>query len=81
MKLPVPLALLVALVAAFSQPAQAQQTEADVLKVVTTLFDGMKAKDTTKMRTTFAPNARLMSAGGTTSAPTITETPIDTWIA
>ena len=74
-------ALLVVMLAAFARPAHAQQTEADVLKVVTTLFDGMKAKDTTKLRSTLAPNARLMTASVVNGAPVVREAPIDNWIA
>ena len=71
--------------AALTRPALAQalpQKEADVLSVVTTLFDGMKAKDTTKMRSTLAPSVRLMSAATDRSgAPTVTETAINAWIS
>ncbi len=73
-------ALCAVMLAPSSQPARSQQTEADVLKVVTTLFDGMKAKDTTKMRSTFAPNARLMTASVRNGAPVVSETAIDNWI-
>jgi hypothetical protein len=66
---------------AVGQTAAAQQQDAEVMKVVTTLFDGMKAKDTTKMRSVFAPGARLMTAAVRNGAPAVSTTPIDGWIA
>jgi hypothetical protein len=61
--------------------AHAQQPDAEVLRVVTNLFDGMRRKDTTLMRSTFAPNARIMSAGTRNGAPFVSEASIDGWIA
>jgi hypothetical protein len=61
---------------------QTQDPNAEVLQVVTRLFDGMRAKDTTVMRSTFAPNARLVSVTMRSGAPaTLSETAIDSWIA
>jgi hypothetical protein len=76
--------MVVAFATAAVSPVGAQQTpsagDAEVLKVVTNLFDAMKAKDTARMRTALAPVARLVTTGGTSSAPTVREVPIDSWI-
>jgi hypothetical protein len=61
--------------------AAAQDANAEVLQVVTKLFDGMRNKDTAAMRSVFAPSARLVSAGVTNGASAVSETPIDNWIA
>ena len=40
------------------------------------LFDGMRAKDTTAVRATMHPTARLMTSGGMDGQPGVTESPI-----
>ncbi len=50
----------------------AQRPEDDVLKTVQSLFDGMRAKDTAKMRALFHADARLMSAGVREGSPRVT---------
>jgi hypothetical protein len=61
--------------------AGAQKAYDEVLKVVTNLFDGMRKKDTTLMRSQFAPQARLMSAHTQNGNPVVSESPIDGWLA
>jgi len=56
-------ALLGAVLAGVPAPVEAQGgAEAEVLAVVTTLFDGMREKDEAKLRSVFHPEARLHSA-------------------
>jgi hypothetical protein len=65
-------------------PAQthAQQKPEDrILGVVTNLFDAMRARDTTRMRTAFAPMARLVTASVRNGTPTVSEVSVDAWIA
>lgn len=58
-----------ALSAAATTTAQAQGAQADpeaeVRAVIDRLFDGMRAQDTTVMRSTIHPSARLQSVGAT----------------
>lgn len=49
-------------VATFAAPAHAQHTEEAVLAVVEQMFDGMRANDSTMVRTAFAPNAQMATA-------------------
>lgn len=51
--------------------ANAPAAEQEVLAVVTRLFDGMRAADTAMVRSTFHPEARLMSAGVRNGTPTL----------
>ncbi len=54
----------------FTPVLQAQGEERAVMAVVQQLFDGMRARDTAKMRATLHPEARLVSAGVKDSVPT-----------
>lgn len=57
----------------------AQTAEHDaVYGVITTLFDGMRSRDTTSMRAAFAPGATLQSVGANGQ---VRNDPIDGWIA
>lgn len=58
-------------------PARAQSAEAEVVAVVERLFDGMRARDTTLMRSTFDASARLY---GLTRDGEIRVTPIDAFL-
>ena len=70
----VPLALLLALApSALAQP----DLEAEVRATVAQLFDGMRAKDTTAVRATMHPDARLMTA----AADGVVESPIGAFLA
>lgn len=59
-------------------PARAQSAEAEVVAVVERLFDGMRTRDTTVMRSTFDASARLY---GLARDGTIRVTPIDAFLA
>ena len=65
------------LVAAASAPARAQTPDHEAAyAVVTRLFDAMRARDTTTMRSLFVPNASMQSLGATVKFESI-----DGWIA
>jgi hypothetical protein len=62
-------------------PAAAQSPEEEVLGVVRRLFDGMRARDTARMRAQLHPDARLVSAGQRNGVPSVeVETPAG-WLA
>ena len=62
--------------------AQAPDDESAVLEVVRTLFDGMREKDESLLRSVFHPEARLHTAGvGAEGRPVTRETPVDGFIA
>ena len=61
-------------------PATAQTPEADVLQVVQRLFDGMRAADTTAMRSTFHPDVRLVTTGTRDGQPVAAIVPVDRWL-
>lgn len=73
-----------ALAALLAAPLASAQDDADaaVRATITQLFDGMRAKDTTAIRATLHPEARLMTA---VTAPTgergVMEAPIDDFLA
>src|SRR5689334_15239219 len=71
----------VLLLPSFTPALQAQGEERAVMAVVQQLFDGMRARDTARMRATLHPDARLISAGVKDSVPTVTLTPITGWLA
>ncbi|SRR6266542_497350 len=64
-----------------ASPLHAQGEERAVMAVVQQLFDGMRARDTAKMRATLHTDARLFSAGVKDSVPTVTIESITTWLA
>lgn len=69
---------------ALAAPAGAQSAtsaEAEVRAVVDRLFDGMRASDTTAIRGTMHPLARLVTTGTRDGAPTISDESIDAFIA
>ena len=68
--------LALVLVAAPSAAAQSD-LEAEVRATVAALFDGMRAKDTTAIRATMHPDARLMTA----TAEGVVESPIAAFLA
>ena len=61
-------------------PAVAQTPEADVLDVVHRLFDGMRAADTTMMRSTFHPEIRLVTTGNRNGEPLAAIVPVERWL-
>lgn len=72
--------LAFALVLLAAAPSWAQSDEAAVLEVVQRLFDGMRAADSTMIRSTFHPEARLVSAGERDGAPALQSLPIDRFV-
>jgi hypothetical protein len=52
-----------------------------VMATITRLFDGMRAADTTVMRSTFHPSARLQTTGIRDGAPVVQSVPIDRFLA
>ena len=71
-----------ALAALLALPAAAQDAapEAAVQAVITQLFDGMRAKDTTAIRATMHPEARLMTAAHQDGQRSIQGAPIDQFL-
>ena len=64
-------------------PAHAQQSpeEEAVLAVITTMFDGMRARDAEMIRSAFHPEARLLATGaGPDGVPRVQIIPIDRFI-
>lgn len=61
-------------------PATAQTPETDVLQVVQRLFDGMRAADTTAMRSTFHPDIRLITTGTRDGEPVAVLVPVERWL-
>lgn len=54
--------------------------EEEVLAVIETLFDGMRAADTARMRATFHSDVALWSAGERDGAPTLETVPVQRWL-
>lgn len=80
---PHPRAVVLAAVLATLAPAVARAQADDqkaVLAVVTRLFDGMRARDTAMIRSTFAPGAALQSAGVRQGVPGVRPTSSDEFI-
>lgn len=69
---------ILSLIAA-AAPASAQTPEREVLAVVTRLFDGMRAKDTTAMRATMHAQTRLVGTGNRQGQPFHQMVPIANW--
>ena len=63
------------------RPVRAQDAEKEVLAVVQQLFDGMRAKDTAKMRATLHPQARMVNPGMRDGVVTVTVDGPDRWLA
>lgn len=61
-------------------PVSAQSAEADVMAVITRLFDGMRAGDSAIVRSAFAPEARLMSAFERNGVPTLQTGSLDRFV-
>jgi len=77
------LALLLAPVAARAQssaPADAASERAAVLAAVTSLFDGMRAGDSAKVRAAFHPNAQFVTALVRNGQPTVVVDTLDKFL-
>lgn len=59
---------------------RAQSAERDVLAVVQQLFDGMRARDTAKMRSVLHADARLVTTGVRDGAPLARLVPLTRWL-
>lgn len=70
------LALLVLAPAVSAQDTEAGDADAQVRATLTRLFDGMRAKDTTMVRSTLHASARLMTASNNDGARSVDEAPI-----
>ena len=70
-----------ALLLAVATPSSAQQEEREVRAVLQQLFDGMRARDTARMRATLHPQARLVTPGMRDGAAVVTVANIDGWLA
>ena len=69
---------------ALSVPASslaAQSEEREVLGVVRQLFDGMRARDTAKMRAQLHPDARMASPSTKSGTVSVTVESPDAWLA
>ncbi|MEJ2504439.1 MAG: nuclear transport factor 2 family protein [Gemmatimonadota bacterium] len=74
------LTTLLVLILSVPAGAAAQAPEQQVLDVVERLFDGMRAADTTVMRSTFHPDVRLFTTGMREGEPVATEVPVTRWL-
>jgi hypothetical protein len=71
-----------ALAALLALPVAAQNSpEAAVQATITQLFDGMRAKDTTAIRATMHPEARLMTTVNRDGQRAVQESPISQFLA
>ena len=79
------LAVSVSSIASAQSPAPTKPdtaaSRAEVLAVVTQLFDGMRKRDTASMRSVFHPSASLLSSADRNGTPTVSSSPIDSWIS
>lgn len=71
---------LVSLLPSATLPAQTPE-ESEALAVVTRLFDGMRAGDSTMVRSTLHPSARLVSASEREGAPVLQSESMDGFVA
>jgi hypothetical protein len=58
----------------------AQNDEQAVVQVITRLFDGMRTRDTTLMRSLFAPEARMVGIDARDGTPKVQVSAPDMWI-
>lgn len=72
---------LAALLVLSTASASAQDADAAVRATITQLFDGMRAKDTTAIRATLHPEARLMTAAASNGQRMVVESPLDQFLA
>jgi hypothetical protein len=75
--------IVLLLVGLLAQPvaASAQSAEADVMAVITRLFDGMRAGDSAMVRSTFSSEARLMRAFERDGVPTLQPGSLDRFVS
>lgn len=78
-----PFGVAVVLAASLAAPVAAQERaseEAAVMAVVERLFDGMRAADTTMVRATFHPDARLVGTAEEDGRTTVRMVPVDRFV-
>jgi hypothetical protein len=68
-------------VVATAEAVDAQSTESDVMAVITSLFDGMRAGDSAAVRAAFARDARLMTAFERDGVPLLRAGSLEQFIA
>src|SRR5512134_728026 len=74
------LLLVASMAVAQSGPAATSAEAKEVLATVTRLFDGMRARDTAMIRSTFAPGAELVGAQVREGKPGVAPTSADEFI-
>ena len=62
-------------------PLEAQSEDREVLAVIQQLFDGMRAKDTARMRATLHPQARMVSPGMRDGVAVVNVDTPERWLA
>lgn len=72
--------LLVCFVLVPLDSLRAQSAEEEVMATVQRLFDGMRAGDSTMVRSVFHPEARLLTTGERDGAPTLQVVSIDGFV-
>jgi hypothetical protein len=75
------LALLAALASVATAQAAAPSEQDQVRAVLNRLFDGMREADSAKVRSTFAPGARMVRVGTRANPDTIIFDSPDAWLA
>ena len=75
------LVLVLSVVLVSGSALKAQSEEARVLAVVQQLFEGMRARDTAKMRATLHPQARMVSPGTRDGVVLVSVDSPDRWLA
>lgn len=65
---------------AAQNPAASANPEAEVRAVIARLFDGMRAGDSTAVRSVFHPEARLQSAGARDGRPVLRTDPVGDFV-
>lgn len=73
--------LLLTVALALPAAAAAQTPEQEVRATVQRLFDGMRAGDSTAVRSVFHPSARLLTAGVRDGRPALQESTVDPFVA
>lgn len=76
-----PIPALALILAAVPVPLHSQTPDDEVLAVVRQLFDGMRAADSSMVRSALHPDARLVSVGDGVEGPALNSTPMDSFVS